>query len=113
MDENLVGYLLKALDADEQRDVEDHLRQNPQTQKRLEILREIVPKLRRVVAFYNPQNPAAIESINEAREAARNLGLELVERHVASIVQLQAAVEAFKGDEAVAVVAISDAMVDS
>src|SRR5262249_435573 len=49
----------------------------------------------------------------EAREAARNLGLELVERHVASIAQLQAAVATFKGDEADAVFAISDAMVDS
>jgi hypothetical protein len=39
MDENLVGYLLKALDAEEQREVEDHLRQHPEAQKRLEQLR--------------------------------------------------------------------------
>jgi putative tryptophan/tyrosine transport system substrate-binding protein len=83
------------------------------TGKRLQILREIVPKLRRVVAFYDPQNPSAIESAREAREAAQNLGIEVIERHVTSIAQLQRAVEAFKADEADAVIAVSDAMVDS
>lgn len=39
MDENLVGYLLKALDADEQREVEDYLREHPEARKRLEQLR--------------------------------------------------------------------------
>jgi hypothetical protein len=39
MDENLVGYLLKALDADEQREVEDYLREHPEARKRLEHLR--------------------------------------------------------------------------
>ena len=39
------------------------------TGKRLQILREIVPKLHRVVAFYDPQNPSAIESAREAHEA--------------------------------------------
>ncbi len=29
MDENLIGYLLKALDADEQREVERYLREHP------------------------------------------------------------------------------------
>jgi putative tryptophan/tyrosine transport system substrate-binding protein len=33
-----------------------HLMTNDLTAKRLEILREIVPKLRRVIAFYNPRN---------------------------------------------------------
>ena len=37
----------------------------------LEILKEIVPKLRRVVTFYDPRNPVAIESSKLAREAAR------------------------------------------
>ena len=83
------------------------------TGKRLQILREIAPKLHRVAAFYDPQNPSALASVREAREAARNLSLEIIERHVASVSQLQKAVEVFKGDEADAVIAISDAMVDS
>jgi ABC-type uncharacterized transport system substrate-binding protein len=67
------------------------------TGKRLQILREIAPKLRRVVAFYDPQNPSALASVREAREAAKNLGLEIIEQHVASASQLQKAVEAFQG----------------
>jgi putative ABC transport system substrate-binding protein len=50
------------------------------TGKRLELLREIVPNIRRVVTLYNPANAAAIESVKEAREAARSLGLELIKR---------------------------------
>jgi putative ABC transport system substrate-binding protein len=83
------------------------------TGKRLEILREIVPKLRRVAAFYDPNNPSALESAREAREAARSLGLEIIERHAGSVSELQKALEVFKGDEADAVIAVSDAMVDS
>ena len=83
------------------------------TGKRLELLREIVPNLRRVVTFYNPANPAAIESVKEAREAARSLGLELTERHVASLQELQNALKALSTDEADAYFAASDAMLDS
>jgi len=81
--------------------------------KRLEILLEMIPKVHRIVAFYDPQNPSARESAREAREAAQKLGLELVERHVSSVSELQKVAEAFKGDEADAVIAVSDAMVDS
>jgi len=83
------------------------------TGKRLEMLLEIAPKVRRVVAFYDPKNPSARESVHEAQEAARTLDLELVERHVDSVSQLEKVLEAFKGEEADAVLAVSDAMVDS
>jgi prepilin-type processing-associated H-X9-DG protein len=39
MNENLVGYLLKALDADGQREVENYLRDHPEAHKRLDQLR--------------------------------------------------------------------------
>src|SRR5947209_3069387 len=39
MDENLVGYLLNALELEERRDVERLLRSNPQAKDRLEQLR--------------------------------------------------------------------------
>ena len=66
------------------------------TAKRLEILKEIVPKLRRVVAFYNPRNPVANESAKLARETAKKLGIQFVERHVFSVQQLQESVHAVK-----------------
>ena len=52
--------------------------------KRLELLKEMSPKLRRVVTFYDPGNNLARESAKSAREAARQLRIEFVERHVQS-----------------------------
>jgi putative ABC transport system substrate-binding protein len=81
------------------------------TAKRLEILKEIVPKLRRVVTFYDPRNPVANESAKLAREAARQLGLQLVERHFASVEEFQASIRALKAGEVGAFFGVSDAIV--
>jgi putative ABC transport system substrate-binding protein len=78
------------------------------TAKRLEILKEIVPKLHRVVTFYDPRRPPAIESSKSAREAARQMGLQLVERHFTSVEELQAAVRALRAREVQAYLAVSD-----
>jgi prepilin-type processing-associated H-X9-DG protein len=45
MEENLVGYLLKALDADTERDVEGFLRTHPEERNRLELLRRALAPL--------------------------------------------------------------------
>jgi putative ABC transport system substrate-binding protein len=83
------------------------------TAKRLEILKEIVPKLRRVVTFYNPRSPVAIESSKLAREAAQRLGVEFIERHVVSVEELQAGIRALRAGEVDAFFAVSDAMVNN
>jgi len=80
------------------------------TAKRLEILKEIFPKLRRVVTFYDPRNPVAIESSKLAREAAQRLGVEFIERHVVSVEELQAGIQALRAGEVDAYFAVSDAM---
>ena len=80
------------------------------TAKRLEILKEMVPKLRRVVTFYDPRRATAIESSKLAREAARQMGVQLVERHVASVEELQAGVRALRAWEMDAYFAVSDAL---
>jgi putative ABC transport system substrate-binding protein len=54
------------------------------TSKRLELFRDLVPSLRRVGIFYNPNNPIAQLAMGLARDAARLFGLELVERQVTS-----------------------------
>jgi putative ABC transport system substrate-binding protein len=82
------------------------------TGKRLELLREIVPDLRRVVTFYNPGNAAAAQFANEARTAAHSLRLDFIERHVASVEALKTALQAFKAGDADAYFAASDAMLD-
>src|SRR2546427_5925246 len=82
------------------------------TAKRLEILKEMVPKLRRVLAFYDPRNPVASESARLAREEiARLRGVELVERHFASVEELQAGIRAVRAGEVDAFFQLGDAMV--
>ncbi len=83
------------------------------TAKRLEILKEILPKLRRVLTFYDPSNPVAREASRLGREEARRLRVELIERHVASVKELQAGLQALKAKEADAFLLVSDAMVYS
>jgi putative ABC transport system substrate-binding protein len=80
------------------------------TAKRLEILKEIVPKLRRVVTFYDPRRPTGVESSKFAREAGQRMGVQLVERHITSVEELQAAVRALKAGEVDGYLAVSDAV---
>ncbi len=83
------------------------------TAKRLELLKEMVPGLRRVVTFYNPDNPAAQQAVKSARDAARQLKVELAERRVASVEELRASLRALRPGEADAYFYVSDAMVAS
>ena len=81
------------------------------TGKRLEILKEIIPKLRRLVTFYDPRHPVAIESSKLAREAARQMGIQLVERHVATVEELQAGMRELRAGEMDAFFEVSDPLV--
>ena len=83
------------------------------TAKRLEILKEILPKLSRVVTFYNPGNRVATEAAKSGREEAMRLGIKFVERHVPSVEELRKALQALKTGEADAYFYTSDAMVTS
>ena len=83
------------------------------TAKRLELLKEMVPRLRRVVTFYNPENPAAQQSVKLARDAARQLKVELIERLVTSVEELRLGLRALRPGEADALLYVSDAMVGS
>jgi len=83
------------------------------TAKRLEILKALSPKLRRVVTFYGSANPVARESAATARRAAQQLGLEFDYREVRSVAELQAGLNALKTDEGEAIFLVSDAMVVS
>jgi putative ABC transport system substrate-binding protein len=83
------------------------------TGKRLEILKEFLPKLRQVVTFYDPNNATAVESSKLAREEAQRINIKLVERHVKSIDELNAALDALKAGEFGAYLYMADAMVVS
>jgi putative ABC transport system substrate-binding protein len=83
------------------------------TAKRLELLKEMVPTLRRVVTFYSPDNPSAQRSVKLARDAARQLKVELVERPVTSVEELREGMRALRPGEADAFLYMTDAMVGS
>lgn len=80
--------------------------------KRLEILKEIVPTMRRVGVFYNPGNPAQ-GSLGAVRDAAQGLKLQLVELPVRSIDELHARLRALRPGEVDAIFYVGDSMVAS
>jgi len=83
------------------------------TAKRLGLLKEMIPRVRRVVSFYNPENPVAERGMKVAREVSRQLNIELLERRVTSVEELRAGLRALRAGEADAYFAAPDGMVIS
>jgi putative ABC transport system substrate-binding protein len=81
------------------------------TAKRLELLREMVPSLRRVITFYNPASPSPSAAARTARAVTREFGVELIEKHVRSTDELRESLKALQAGEADALFFINDAMV--
>ena len=65
--------------------------------KRLELLREVVPGLRRLAIMANVGNPAAVLEMGEVQAAARTLGLEVVTFEIRRAEDIAPAFEALKG----------------
>ena len=81
------------------------------TAKRLEILKEILPKAGRVITFYDPGNAVPAEAAKLAREEAKRLGLKFIERHVGSVQELEKALQALKAGDADVFFYLPDAVV--
>jgi len=81
------------------------------TPKRLEILNEILPKLRKVVAFYNPKNPISTEAAKLGRDAAQQMKIQFIERPVTSVDELRSVLQKLKPGETDAYFYVSDAMI--
>ena len=81
------------------------------TAKRLELLRQVVPTLRRVAVFYHPDNPVARASLASTQAAARDLGIEVTAREAASPTTLRDAVGKLRAGDADAIFFIADATV--
>ena len=81
------------------------------TAKRLEILKEMLPKIGRVLTIYDPKNQTAVDGAALAREEAKRLGLKLIERHVKSVDELRKALQEIKTKEADAFFYLADALV--
>ena len=59
--------------------------------KRLELLKEAVPKISRVAVLWNPHDPSSAQQWKESQVAARELGLQLHSMEVGSADQLESA----------------------
>lgn len=83
------------------------------TGKRLEILKEILPKISRVLTYYDPTNRVAADGATLAREEAKRLGIRLIERHVRSVEDVKAETQKLKTGDADAFLFTPDPMVGS
>jgi len=69
------------------------------TAKRLAVLKEMIPRLHRVVTVYNPGDAVSRENAQSARDAARQLSVQIVERHVGSLEELRVNLQNLKSRE--------------
>ena len=67
--------------------------------KRMEIFRELVPRMKRLLLPYDATNGYAVAQVSMFRDAARRLGLRLVERPVQSEDEARAAITGFRKGE--------------
>src|SRR5262249_45408711 len=65
--------------------------------KRLQLLREVVPGLRRLAILTNVDYPAAVLEMSEAQAAARTLGLEVATLEVQRAEDVVSVFESLKG----------------
>jgi putative tryptophan/tyrosine transport system substrate-binding protein len=65
--------------------------------KRLELLREVVPNLRRLAIMANVSNPAVVLDMGEVQAAARTFGLEVATSEVRRVEDIAPAFDALKG----------------
>ena len=81
------------------------------TPKRIEILHELAPAVKRILTFYDPRNQAAAAAARLARDAARTFGMVLIEGHVNTPEELIERVQGMQANDADAYFFVSDAMV--
>jgi putative ABC transport system substrate-binding protein len=65
--------------------------------KRLELLREVVPGLRRLAILANVGNPSSVAEVDEVHTAARRLGLEVVTMEIRRSEDIAPAFDTLKG----------------
>jgi ABC-type uncharacterized transport system substrate-binding protein len=82
------------------------------TGKRLEVLREVLPDLRRLAIMANAGYPAAVLEMGEAAAAARALGLDITRSEIRRGEDIAPAIAALKG-RADALYACGDALVSA
>lgn len=59
------------------------------TAKRLELFKELVPSLRRVLVTYDPREPEERDALSSARAAATRAGIAVLERPVTALLEIE------------------------
>jgi putative ABC transport system substrate-binding protein len=80
--------------------------------KRLELLREVVPGLRRLAIIANSDNPQALLEAGDAQAEGRKLGLDVTTSKIQRADDIAPAIEALK-DRAEALYVVSDALANT
>ena len=73
------------------------IQQTDLASKRLELLREVIPGLRRLAMLVNVGNPLAVLDLGEVQAAARSFGLEVITLEIRRGEDITPAFEALKG----------------
>jgi len=71
----------------------------------------MLPTVRRVIVFFNPDNPTM--DLGSVRDAGRSLKIQLIERHVRSAEELRAALRAIKPGEVDAIFHVGESLASS
>lgn len=83
------------------------------TEKRLEILKEIVPKVRQVLIYYDAKNRSSRGNLAVAQKAAAKLGLEVAEHPIKSADELKKTITSIQKRQGDAFFHIPDDLVES
>jgi putative ABC transport system substrate-binding protein len=81
--------------------------------KRLELLKETVPKISRVAVLWNPHDPSSVQQWKEIQLPARELGLQLQSMEVSSADKFENAFKAATQAHSSALFAVSNALATS
>ena len=76
--------------------------------KRLEMLREMVPRLQRVTLLANPEHPGEVKERRISQDAARDLGLQVRYEPVRTPEELEAALQRMSGEPPQAISLFAD-----
>ena len=83
------------------------------TQKRLEILQEFIPNLRRVHIFYDSNNPFARENFADAKKRAEKMGVEVAEHSIKTQDEMKTGLSGLQKQAGDAIFEVSDDLVES
>jgi putative ABC transport system substrate-binding protein len=83
------------------------------TEKRLAIIKEIVPRLQTIVIFYDFNNSFARDSVKQTEGMAKKIGLEAVSYAVKSNDELRTTLASLQAEKGMAIFQVSDELVET